>query len=387
MRVLIVTGIFPPDFGGPATFVPRIAEALVKRGHEVHVITLSDTLEHSGTVYPFAVTCIRRQSPRLIRVCRVVRQLIRFGRKVDVIFVNGLAFESAIAKFIIGKPVVQKIVGDLAWERATQNGWTISQFDAFQTEVSGWKVELLKCLQRWWVRKADRIVVPSNHLRSTVQRWGVAGERITTVFNGVEPGKRRRGGEHSTCTRIITIARLVKLKRLDLIIEAVAQLPGVELVIVGDGPERAPLIRLANELKVRGRVRFTGQIAHSEIPGLLTQCQLFVLASTHEGLPHAVLEALSAGVPVICTRAGGIPEVVIDGVNGKLIRSNNGKSLVDALRSLVEDPDARARLAEGAARTSAKFDFDEMVSSIESVLLAAAKQHARAGRLSMGSCS
>jgi glycosyltransferase involved in cell wall biosynthesis len=204
---------------------------------------------------------------------------------------------------------------------------------------------------------------------------------------GFEPVKRGSAAENSTCTRIITIARLVKLKRVDLIIEAVAQVPDVELVIVGDGPERAALSRLTNELRVNGRVRFTGQVPHSEISDLLTHCHLFVLASTYEGLPHAVLEALSVGLPVVATRAGGTPEVVIDGVNGRLVPSNDRQSLVDALRTLIEDPHDRARLAEGAAQTRVKFDFDEMVSSIESVLMVAAKQHARAGRLSMGSCA
>src|SRR5262245_44818031 len=117
MRVLIVTGIFPPDCGGPATFVPRIAEALVKRRHEVQVVTLSDVLDQSQG-YTFAVRRIRRSTPRFIRVCRLVLQLTTLGKKADVVFVNGLALESAIAKFVNRKPIVLKIVGDLAWERA-----------------------------------------------------------------------------------------------------------------------------------------------------------------------------------------------------------------------------------------------------------------------------
>jgi len=385
MRILIVTGIFPPDSGGPATFVPLIAEALVKRQHEVNVLTLSDVFERPPTKYPFAVIRVHRSIPRLIRMCRVALQLITLGKKADVVFVNGLAFESAIAKFMNAKPIVQKIVGDFAWERATQKGWTTDEFETFQRRHSSWKVELLKRLQRWWIGKADRIIVPSNYLSSAVRCWGISAEKITTVYNAVVPEKRADGAADSGATRIITICRLVKWKRVDLIIKAVAEIPCVELVIVGDGPERESLKQLAKHVMVDKRVQFLGQIPQSQTPHVLARCHLFVLASTYEGFPHVVLEALRMGLPILATRAGGTPEVVMDGLNGKLVPTNDLESLVAALRVFVDNPDERARLAEGAARSSLSFDFQTMVSSVEAVLIAAAKEYKKDGSLPMRS--
>ena len=385
MRVLIVTGIFPPDSGGPATFVPHLAEALKRRQHEVCVITLSDVSDNSDSQYPFALIRIRRSTPRLIRVCNVALQLIKLGRRVDVVFVNGLAFESAITKFINRKPIVQKIVGDFAWERATQKGWTDDELEAFQTSDSGWKVELLKRLQRWWVRRADRIIVPSDYLASVVQGWGIPRQKITTVLNAVMPGKSADTVQKCDTMRIITIGRLVKWKRVDLIIEAIEKIQGVELMIVGDGPERATLERLAENLKVDTRIEFLGQMPHAQISDLLTRCHALVIASTYEGLPYVAVEAMGMGVPVIGTRAGGTPEVVQDGLNGKLVPPNDCESLVAALRAFVDDPSERGRLAEGALRSSLKFDFQTMVSSVEAVLIAAAAtKRGKGGHLSMG---
>src|SRR5438128_7375565 len=123
LRILIMTGIFPPDIGGPATYVPQVATALAERGHTLTVLTLSDRLDHDDNQYPFRVVRLARQLRKPWRWLRALAAITQLGREADVVFVNGLAIETVLANQWLGKPLVQKVVGDLAWERATNRGW------------------------------------------------------------------------------------------------------------------------------------------------------------------------------------------------------------------------------------------------------------------------
>ena len=141
---LIITGIFPPDIGGPATYVPAIAKALSELGHDITVITLSDNVDLTDSEYKFKVIRLQRNSFKPLRWIKTVRAIINHGRKIDVLYVNGLAMESVLANLFLRKPMVQKIVGDLAWEKSTLLGWTSSSFEEFQCHRYKIKIELLK---------------------------------------------------------------------------------------------------------------------------------------------------------------------------------------------------------------------------------------------------
>jgi glycosyltransferase involved in cell wall biosynthesis len=144
--------------------------------------------------------------------------------------------------------------------------------------------------------------------------------------------------------------------------------PTVGLVIVGDGAERRRLEDFANTLDVADRVYFAGQASQAEAIRLMAACDLFVLNSTHEGLPHVILEAMSLGLPVVATAVGGTPEVVCDGDNGRLIAPADDDALVQVLSQLVSSPEERQRLARGAQQTVAEFGFRGLLEATEAVL-------------------
>ena len=133
MNLLMITGIFPPDIGGPATYVPTMAGELVKRGHKLTVVTLSDRLDHDDRSYNFPVHRIRRGLFKPWRFLLTVLGILREGRKAQVLYVNGLYLEAVIANYLLRKPMVQKIVGDWAWERSTNKRWIKDNFEEFQT--------------------------------------------------------------------------------------------------------------------------------------------------------------------------------------------------------------------------------------------------------------
>lgn len=373
MNVLVITGIFPPDIGGPATYVPAIGAELAKRGHRVSVLTLSDDTRSTDHSYPFAVERIPRAGFKPLRFLRVVAAILRRGQKADVIYVNGLALEAAAANLFLCRPLVQKIVGDWAWERASNKAWVRESFDEFQTRRHGFRVGLLKALRRFCARRADRLIVPSRYLARAVAGWGIAEKKIVVVYNAVEAPFTARGEVPlATPVKIVTVGRLVPWKQIDRLIEALAGCEQAGLVVVGDGPERARLEAIGRSCHASERLYFAGQKSKAETLALMAACDLFVLNSTYEGFPHVVLEAMSAGLPVVATAVGGTPELVRDGDNGILISPDGDGALAQTLAGLVAAPAERQRLAAAAKRTLKQFHPAQMIEQTQAVLQACA---------------
>jgi glycosyltransferase involved in cell wall biosynthesis len=138
------------------------------------------------------------------------------------------------------------------------------------------------------------------------------------------------------------VARLSVEKGIDLLIRALPELPGVDVLLVGDGPERPALELLAHELHVAERVHFLGW--RDDVASLLHSIDVLALPSRSEGAPLVVAEAGLCRVPVVAARVGGVPEVVLDGENGLLVPPEDPHALARAIGSLVGDPELRARM-------------------------------------------
>ncbi|MER3407671.1 MAG: hypothetical protein C4292_02470 [Nitrososphaera sp.] len=207
-------------------------------------------------------------------------------------------------------------------------------------------------------------------------RWGVPEERIEVVYNALEPmdGIEPVPVPLQTPLKAVTVGRLVPLKRVDGILEAIAQIPELGLVVVGDGPERARLECRAASLGVSERVYFAGRRSREETLSLMAACDIFVLNSTHEGLPHVVLEAMALGLPVVATAVGGTPEVVKHGATGLLISTQNG-AIPAALERLARDAALRARMGRAARQWVCKhLNLEHMVEQTEDVILCTARK-------------
>lgn len=371
VKILTVTGIFPPDIGGPATYVPKMAAALAERGHDLAMLTLSDSLDHPNDAYPFQVVRILRAQLKPWRWLRTVVKIIQMGSRADVLFVHGLAMEAALANLMLRKPLVLKVVGDLAWERAMNSGAVKDSFEDFQEKRYSVKVEVLKALRTWWTLRSDKVIVPSRYLGHSVAGWGVPEEKIVVVYNALEQFDVIAPADVPvrSSIRIVTVGRLVPWKRVDQILEAIARLDEIGLVIVGDGPEGPRLKELAQALGVADRTYFAGQRSKSETLALMSACDIFVLNSTYEGLPHVVLEAMSLGLPVVATAVGGTPEVVRHGENGLAIQPGDADSLYEALRELASSPENRHKFVANALKTAKSFSYSRMVEETQRVLL------------------
>jgi glycosyltransferase involved in cell wall biosynthesis len=375
--VAIVSGIFPPDVGGPATYVPRIASALVARGHHVAVYTLADRPDEDAPAYAFPVRRIRRSRAKVRRVPETVRGIAALARDSDVIFANGLWVESALAAGLTHTPLVVKIVGDWAWERSVRSGRIDDTIDDFQNTRYGWQIELLKQLRARVVRSADAVITPSQYLQRIVTGWGGDPRRLHVIYNAVDPEPETPFlpvlPPFSGYT-VVTVGRLVPWKGIDRLLHVIAALPGVRLIVVGDGPEGLRLRDLAQELGLDARVLFIGEVPAAQVDGYLRTGDVFVLNSIYEGLPHVVLEALRAGVPVIATDVGGTGEIIEPGVNGLLVPPGDDERLRRALLQLLQQPSERSRLVgAGRRRIAEQFQWEHLVEQTERLLNSVAR--------------
>jgi glycosyltransferase involved in cell wall biosynthesis len=378
MRLLIPAGIFPPDIGGPASYVPQLATSLTERGHEVQVVCLADAAEHDDRSYPFNVVRIRRQRAKAARVAATIRTVVSYGRNTDVVYANGLNVESRCAAGLLGLPVVYKIVGDLAWERARNRGWFDGPLEAYQTASKGIRLQLLDMRRTMPLRSAAAIIAPSVYLQRIVEGWGIPARLIHVVYNALPsdpPTPTALSLPPSNGATIVTIGRLVPWKGIDRLVDVITQTPRLRLVVVGEGPCRGSLEAYAKSHGVADRVLWMGARSAGEIETILRGADVFVLNSAYEGLPHTVLEAMRAGVPVVATAVGGTPELVTDGITGRLVPYGDVTALREALTTLIDSPAQAGQIVANARRQiETRFRHTTMVDQTERVLLAAASE-------------
>jgi glycosyltransferase involved in cell wall biosynthesis len=383
VRILIPTGIFPPDIGGPATYVPVIAAELAARGHEVEVICLSESPSprRGDRVDGFVVERIRRGLPRGVRFARTVGRILGRGMSADVLFVNGLYLEAVCANLILRKPLAMKIVGDWAWERMTTEFAATADFDRFEEAKTTPKARAAKRLRTFYARRADAVIVPSAYLSRATAHWGVGAERIHVIHNATElpSGLGRARISLGTPVNAVTVGRLVRWKHVDRILEIIARLPDVGLVIVGEGPERKRLEALATLLGLTSRVRFYGQQSREQALSLMSACDLMVLNSTYEGFPHVALEAMRLGVPIVASAAGGTAELVHHEENGLLVPPLDDDGLREAVSRLASSRTERERLAHGGTQTVERFGLCSMVAKTEELITRVAGREAQIG--------
>ncbi len=374
MRILLVTGIFPPDIGGPATYIPEIAKALLERGHEVHVVTTSEPewLDLDQTEHPFPVYRMNRRVPLAWRSFYFTRTIFHHARKADVVLANGVLVEAAVASFLARKPMVLKIVGDPTWERAKNRGWITDTFETFQNRHYGLTIEALKKLTTFAACRAEKIIVPSLYLSDWVRRWGIPRDKIVVIYNSVQPLDLVDPAPVplTSSVKLVTACRLVSWKRVDSIIRAIGHTDEVGLLICGDGPQKNKLEQLATDLGLTDRIHFAGQQNRTETLALMAGCDIFVLNSTYEGLSHVILEAMSLGLPVIATSVGGNPELVKHGETGILIKSGDPEALRSAILQLIRSPEILQAMREKTKLAVKTFSFPKMVEKTEQVLSA-----------------
>lgn len=222
----------------------------------------------------------------------------------------------------------------------------------------------------WLARRFDRVVAVSLEILRELEAKGFKAPQLTSIPNGVDiaryapTGKQPAGAPRGAAPRTVlaAIGSLTEEKGHDHLLGAVARLGsdrGITLLIVGDGPRRERLQKLATDLGVADDVRFLGR--RNDIPDILAGTDIFVLPSLNEGLPIALLEAMACERACVATDVGDVGRAIETGVTGVLVRSADVEALASALERLVADPELRRRLGRAARqRAVERFSAERM---------------------------
>jgi glycosyltransferase involved in cell wall biosynthesis len=287
-----------------------------------------------------------------------------------------------LAARLRGKPVVIRIMVDGAWEISHRRGWIGGDtIDAFEGKRYGFKVGLVRFLQKRWWGMCARIIACSDYLRRIpIERYGVPEAKLQLVYNSYHGPKasdvvetrdeaRAKLGLAPDRRYLLTICRLMVWKRVDGILRALKRLPAdVHLLVAGDGDMQEPWTALAAELGLAERAHFLGNVPHAKIPLYIRAADVFVLNSEYEGLSHPLLEVTTLGTPIVCTGVCGNPEVVEHGRNGFLVRPGDDAALTSSIEALIEDRDLAARFSAEGVRRATRFTRDATFPEVERVL-------------------
>ena len=333
MRVLVTVGIFPPDIGGPATFVPKIAKYFQDQlNYEIEILTLSDN-KNLNINDDFSVKRIDRNLPIIYRWLKTIFTIYKLGKNKDLIFVNGLGTEATIANILLKKKIIRKIVGDPVWERAYNKGKVSENFDEFQVKNYGFSISLQKKVRNFSIKNSDIVITPSQHLKNFILNLGFKN-KIEIINNGVLIPEENTNIFTNDQINITIVSRLVSHKNIEKIIKAISDLnsPLINLNIIGDGPELNQLQKISLESNNKDNIIFHGKLNRDDINHIFLKSDIYIQASNYEGLPHSLLEAMSYGIPVLCTPVGECKEILGNEDRGYIldlpVSKNNIKSKI-----------------------------------------------------------
>jgi len=383
MRILITTGIFPPEVGGPATYVPMIASKLCERGHQVCVVAPQEPGDNFNNqdapyeLFRFNHSHVFPYLNFLIEQFNALKIILKHIDRFEIIYINGLNLPATLAGYLKSKPTVVKIVGDSAWEYAFNHKWTKRNFEDFQIE-KGLRIRLLRMIFHTAVKRSDSIIVPSQYLAEIVNNWGIDNKKIHVINNFISDqipntykiNKIINNIGFRSWLRLVTIGRLIPHKRIDKIIKVLIDgMPKINLTIIGEGPERKNLEALVKKLNLNERVQFTGPIPADAIQLVLREyCDIFILYSTYEGFSHSLIEAAQCGLPIIATSVGGNPEIITNMESGLLIPPEPDSLLFDAVIKLQENHSLRQTLSSNAKKSIKKFSTVHIINKTEIIL-------------------
>lgn len=382
-KIIIATGIFPPELGGPATYSERLAMELKRRGFDISLITYFN----SGVIskkYDFSVIKIYRLYPAGLRHFFYFWRLLKIAKDADLIYAQcpiSSGLPAYLASKVLKKKFVLKIVGDYAWEQAKVRYEIREGIETFQNKKTYPRsIRILRWLEKRIAKGADQIIVPSYYLKKIVAGWGVDSDKINVVFNSIEDividNKLNKVEAQSQIGMegdiLFSAGRLVSWKGFDILIKIMPDLlkknVRFKLVIAGSGPEESNLKNLISSLRLENYVYLIGGVEHLSMPIYFRAVDLFVLNTKYEGLSHILLEAMRNNLPIITTNIGGNPEIIKHNYNGLLIEADNKEELKNSIWNLWQDEQLKKEFIGNSQKVLEKFTFEKMIEETIKVL-------------------
>lgn len=393
MRILCPTFWYPEHAGDiHATYVHDINRHLVQLGHDVVVVTpqIDDSAQRE-TIDGVDVVRFQTDIPADLRYGKVAQSRIGPLTKVRRLFAMGNYLRRQYAETCrIGTEILPDVVhghwaiptGPAVVMAARKLGVpsiiTMHGGDVYVNPEQGYDFPT-----RWYVRPilrrtlctADALTAISDDCRQHALQAGATADKINIIMNGAD--LRRFSPGEATVSRygkqmIFACRQLIPRKGIRFLIEATAMLaedyPDAQLVVAGDGIERESLEELAKSLGIADRVHLIGWVPNTALPDFFRSAVMSVIPSIEEGFGIPAAEAMGCQLPVIATDAGGLPEVVDDGVTGFVVAREDARSLANAMRKLLENDRLRHDFGvAGRKKALAEFDWLSTARAMETL--------------------
>ena len=358
MKIAILVGLFPPKWlAGTEIATYNLADHLARRGHEVHVITsLDDGLPITSKEKGFYVHRIAWRKIRFIGIISFWAKICHHISKIKPDIVHSQSFS-------IGIPA-----------------WTTKKFLKIPYVVWGQGSDVYlpgrftRMTTRPILKNADAVLALTENMKRELQK--IYSREISVVPNGINLegfGTSLRNRKDENPKTILFVGRLHPVKGIQYLIEAMAivhkEMPEIKLIIVGDGSERLKLTELVEKLDLNNCVHFSGKAPQEKIPDIMFQADVFVLPSLSESFGIVNIEAMAAGLPIIATNVGGIPDIVEEGVNGYLVNPKRPDDIADRILMLMQNDEMRERISCNNKEKAEMFSWDIVTVTLEKIFL------------------
>lgn len=310
MKIVLATGIYSPDIGGPATYVRALSEELTKRGETVTVITYAKSVQPSDD--PVPVMRISRSGFFLSRWMRYAKALRVHAADADIVY----CFSSVSCGFPLILSRIKKpkrflrLGGDFAWERYTDKGGkkTLREYYASYSGIFG-------RLLLWPVFSAfHHIVFSTAFQRDLCRKWFTSLPAHSVIENALPGATELVSHSRHDPLKFLFVGRFVRFKNLEKLVKAVARVPLATLTLVGDGPMRTKAMDLARSLQLQGRIAVLPPVYGADLFRVFKDHDVLILPSLTEISPNVALEARTAGLPVLLTEEHGLSSALSQGM-------------------------------------------------------------------------
>lgn len=397
MKVLRLCSVFQPP---PTALTKRGARFDPIGGMQTHTYELSRALDALG-VRQMIVTTRPPTAPseetlggygRVIRLGLPIPQCRQFYSGQAAGLLPRLAAEAEVIHAHLGEDLA---IVPLAMRAARRHErplvLTIHTSMRHTLAVTNARSAMLKLLggrlERRGEQRANAIIALAPRVAALIQADGISTP-IHVVPSGVVPMAHQDVEaadplESIPRPRVAFVGRLHPQKHVDVLVRAAARIPGVSVVLVGDGPQRTNLQRLTGRLGLTDRVHFLGFVPHEHVARLLRAADVLAMPSRYEELGTALLEGLEAGLPIVASATGGIPQIIEHGRTGLLVPPGDPDALATALTRILRDRTLAVRLGNAASHEAAKYNWNQLarrVMGVYETVLAGAMESSQALR-------
>lgn len=362
MKIAILVSHFPPKYlAGTEIATYNIVKHIAKN-HEVHVITRMHRdlpryeekdgfFIHRVWYLDFSVLKIIYYITAPLKVLKIKPDIIHG----QMIFPNG--FLAVILGWLLKKPSITYVRGSDIYTRSGLFKKTIGRFV---------------------LKRSNRVIALTNDMKKEILKI-VDRKDVIVVPNGIEISKfnlnrdncRRELNIQENKKIILFVGRLIEIKGVEYLIRAMKEIlkdiPDAKLMIIGDGENEKNLKNLSVNLGVEEKIDFIGKVPNDKIPVYMKAADVFVLPSLSEGFPVTLLEAMAAGLPILATKVGGIPEIIKDEENGFLVQPANSSDIAKKVIDLLADKEKMEIMKQNNKEKAKNYDWDAIVKQLVTI--------------------